>query len=409
MSARRLSVLAAALVVLAFPATATADTVTDWNATANTALFNVAGQPPNVGILHLAMVQGAVYDAVNAIDRGHEPYLYAGTAPGFASKEAAAATAAYRVLVSIVPAQQVALQQLYLASLAGIPFLPLFTGILAGSAAADAMIAARSGDGRFGTPGFPVGTMPGQWRPVLPAFVNDPAAWVRNVKPFVVQSSSQFRSAPPFPLTSAAYAAEFDQVKSLGSATSATRTAFQTNSSRYWAENSLRTWHRIARSLSAAEGLTIAENARLFALLALAQADAIITVWDDKGFYLFWRPITAIREAASDGNPATTADPNWLPLIATPPYPDHTSGASGGAGAAVRAFQLFFGTNDMAWTDTNLGGQTRSFMHFSDAVDEIVLARVWSGLHFLRADVLGALVGTNVANWTAANYLQPVG
>ena len=408
MSTRRVLVLVGSVVALAFPAAARADVVTEWNATANTSLFNVAGQPPNVGVLHLAMVQGAVFDAVNAIDRSHQPYLYTTPAPPFASKEAAAATAAYRVLVSIVPAQRVALQEKYLTSLAGIPFFQMILGAMAGNGAADAMLRARAGDGRFGTPGFPVGTGPGQWRPVLPAFANDPAGWVRNVKPFVLESPSQFRAAPPFPLTSAAYTAEFEQVKSLGSATSTTRTAFQTNSARYWAENGLRTWHRIARALAAQEGLTIEENARLFALLSLAEADTLINVWDDKAFYGFWRPITAIREAGSDGNDATAPDDKWLPLIATPPYPDHTSGASGLAGATVRILQIIFGTDNMAWTDTNLGGQTRSFTTFSDAETEVVNARMWSGIHFLRADVLGALVGTNVANWTAANYLQPV-
>jgi hypothetical protein len=232
MSMRRLLVLVATL-ALAVPATAQADTVTDWNLNASNALFNTAAQPPPVGSLHMAMVQGAVYDAVNAIDGRFEPYLFPGRRAAFwASKDAAAATAAYRVLVSIVPAQQAQLQQLYNASLAALPNTSAkWIGVSIGGRAADAMIAARTGDGRFGAPGFPVGTLPGQWRPVLPAFVNDPNGWVRNVKPFLLQTQSQFRSAGPFPLTSAAYAAEFNQVKSIGSLTSATRTMFQTNAS----------------------------------------------------------------------------------------------------------------------------------------------------------------------------------
>ena len=192
-------------------------------------------------------MHGAVYDAVNTIDRRYQPYLYQ---PGrfttrrplpWTSREAAAATAAYRVLVSIVPAQQVALEQLYLASLAGIPEWSARGGIAVGEAAAAAMIAARTNDGRFGTPGFPTGLLPGQWRPVLPALANDPAAWLRNVKPFLIERSSQFRSAGPQPLASAGYAAEFNEVKSLGQDSSTTRTFFQTNAARYWAENPPRT------------------------------------------------------------------------------------------------------------------------------------------------------------------------
>jgi hypothetical protein len=387
--------------------------VTEWDLHASNALFNPpapnVAQAPNVGVLHMAMVQGAVYDAVNAIDRQYSPYLYfSNRVLPRASKDAAAATAAYRVLVSIVPGQQAALEQLYAASLAAIPSSTAKTaGIEYGEEAAAVMIANRAHDGRFGIAGFPVGSGPGVWRPELPAFVNDPAGWVRYVRPFMLLSQSQFRSPPPFPLASASYATEYNEVKDFGSVNSAMRTMFQTNSARYWADNSVRTWNRILRILSAQQGLTIAQNARLFAMVTLAQADAIINVWDDKGYYQFWRPITAIREAASDGNPATAADGAWLPFIATPPYPDHTSGASCLAGAAARVLQRFFGTDTMSWSDTNFTGQTRSFTKFSEAETDVVDARVWSGLHFRRADVLGALIGTNVADWEAANFFRP--
>ena len=404
----RLLVLVAVL-ALAAPAVARADTVTDWNANASNALFTVAGQAPPVGVLHMAMVHGAVYDAVNAIDGRYEPYLYRGRRGAFwASKDAAAATAAYRVLVSIVPAQQAQLELLYNASLAALPNTSAkWIGVGNGEHAAAAMIAARTNDGRFGAPGFPVGLLPGQWRPVLPAFANDPNGWVRNVKPFVLQSPSQFRSAAPFPLTSAAYATEFNQVKAIGSLNSATRTMFQTNSAMYWAESPVRTWNRIMRTLSAQRGLTLEENARLFAMANMVVADTAINVWDDKAFYGFWRPITAIREADLDGNAATVADPNWLPLLANPPYPDHTSGASGVAGGFTKALEYVLGTDNVAWSDTNLGGLTRSFTRLSDARNEVVDARVWSGIHFLRPDVLGALVGTNVADWANTHFFRP--
>ena len=195
-----------------------------------------------------------------------------------------------------------------------------------GEAAAWAMIAARTDDGRFGPYRFPVDPpadlQAGEWRPVLPAFVNDPNAWVAKVEPFLINSPSQFRSRGPYDLDSRRYAREFEEVKLLGSKTSTARSADQTHAAEFWAEGTM-IMTRVARVLSADFGLSIAENARMFAMQYLTGADALIGVWDDKAAWLFWRPITAIREAAADGNPATGADADWLPLIDTPPYPDH--------------------------------------------------------------------------------------
>jgi hypothetical protein len=396
----------AAVALLALPGLARADAVRDWNLNATTAL---AAQDVRVSVLHLAMVHGAVYDAVNAIDRGHRPYLVAPRAKPSDSPDAAAATAAYRVLVSIVPDQKAALEALYVSSLAAIPDGPAKTGgIHAGETAAAAMIAERTNDGRFGTPGFPVGTLPGQWRPVLPLFVNDPNAWIANVTPFLINNASQCRSRGPYPLTSRKYAAEFAEVKAVGSATSTTRTADQTHAARYWAENPPGTWTRIARMLSQRAGLSVVDNARYFAMLYLTQADAIIGVWDDKARWLFWRPITAIREAATDGNPKTEADAEWLPLIPTPPYPDHSSGHSALSASTVRTLQQFFGTDGPGFSDTNNAGLTRSFPSFSAAIDEVIDARVWSGIHFRLADEQGARIGRKVANWRQHHYFQPV-
>jgi hypothetical protein len=363
-----------------------------------------------VATVHLAMVHGAVYDAVNAIDGGHEGYLLS---PRIAtptdSKDAAAATAAFRVLTNVVAWQLPALTMQYEASLAIIPDGSSKTrGIAVGEAAAAAMLAARTDDGRFGPLRFPVGNMPGAWRPVLPAFVNDPNAWLKNVKPFLIPSSDQFRSKGPSSLTSRAYAREFAEVKSLGSATSTTRTVDQTHAARYWAENPPATWSRTFRTLSTNTRLSLIDNARLFAMLYLTAADALICVWDDKAYWSFWRPITAIREADTDGNPMTEADPTWLPLIPTPPYPDHPSGHAGLSGSIVATLQDFFGTDDVAWSDTNNGGLTRSFTHFSQAIEEIVDARVWSGIHFRSADEQGETIGKRVAKWRNRHFFQPV-
>jgi hypothetical protein len=409
MTKRRLLVLATSAFALLTPGTARADTVTDWNAHASNALMTVAAQAPTVSTIHMAMVHGAVYDAVNAIDRRNQHYLYfTNRVLPRASKDAAAATAAYRVLVSIVPAQQPALEALYQASLAAIPDSTAKTaGIQYGEESAAAMIAARTNDGRFGQPGFPTGVAPGQWRPVLPAFGNDPAAWVRFVRPFLVPDAAQFGSAGPAALTSAAYAADFNEVKSVGSLTSATRTAAQTNSARYWAENPPRTWGRIIRMISAQQLLSLTSNARLYAMLYTAAADTFISVWIDKARWSFWRPITAIREADTDGNPATAPDPGWEPFLATPPYPEQPSGHLALSGATVTTLQLFLGTDDISWTDTNLGGQTKSYSSLSSALTDIVGARIWSGIHFRRADEDSVLMARRVVAYREANYFKP--
>jgi PAP2 superfamily len=401
---------ALAAVALAAPATAHADAVTDWNLNAANAIYVTGAQPPQQSVPHLAMVQGAVFDAVNAIDGGHDGYLLTSRlATPSDSKEAAVATAAYRVLLTIVPAQKPVLDAQYAASLAGISDGPAKSrGIAVGEAAAAAMIAARTADGRFSSFRFVVGTVPGVWRPVLPAFVNDPNAWLKDVKPFLIRNASQFRSEPPYRLTSRKYAKDFAEVKSLGSATSTTRTPDQTLAARYWAENPPATWNRIFRTISAQQGLSLVDNARLFAELYMTAADSLINVWDDKAHYSFWRPITAIREADTDGNHRTDPDPGWLPLIATPPYPEHSSGHAALSGSIVRTMQQFFGTDKIGWTDTNNAGLTRSFTRFSQAIEDVIGARVWSGIHFHKADEDGATIGRRVANYRDKHYFGRV-
>jgi hypothetical protein len=380
-----------------------------WNEHAIDALIGTAGQAPNVAVLHMAMVQGAVYDAVNAIDGGFEPYLVAPRAKRWYSTDAAAATAAYGVLVSLLPAQQAQLGVLYQASLDAIPDGRAKNGgIRVGEAAAAAMLAARADDGRFGPFRFPVGTEPGEWRPVLPAFVNDPNGWVARVTPFLIEGPEQFRSRGPHALTSRRYAKEFAEVKAIGSLTSASRSADQTDASRFWAENAVAMWSRIARQLSTERHLGNVDNARLFARLFLTGADAAIVCWDDKAHWGFWRPITAIREAATDGNPATEADPEWLPLLNTPPYPDHPSGHNCLSSSVVSTLRDFFGTDKATFSATSAtSGTTRSFTRFTQALDEIIDARVWSGIHFRTADEQGATIGKQVARYSRTHHFHP--
>jgi PAP2 superfamily len=426
----RLAVVAAAAVALAAPAAAQANEVTHWNRIATNTLVAFPGPAaaPTTVHINMAMTEGAVYDAVNAITpKHHRPYLLKRRFGATASKEAAVATAAYRVLVhlvSTVPAsipfpnrasllQALALE--YAASLAPIPDTPFKRmGINAGNAAAEAMIAARQGDGRFGPSQWVPLVGPGYWQPLLNPDgtpMLDPTAWVGGVRPFLLQSPSQFRTAGPLPLTSAAYAAEFNEVKALGSLNSMVRTPEQTHNALFWQSTGgpALLWNPVAANLADNRSMGMADSARLFAMMNLAAADAHINCWNDKYYFDFWRPWQAIREADTDGNPATEPDRSWTALL-TAPYPDHPSGHLCTDGAHLRVLQLFFGDNvPFGVTSSRFGGETRFFDRFSKPLAEIIEARIWAGLHFRTADVQAELLGRNVANYAAENYFQPVG
>ena len=424
-----IAVASAALVALGAPAVARADAVTQWNINASTAIF-AAGPTAHASTLSFAMVQGAVYDAVNGIDHGYQPYLVMPRANPWDSKDAAVATAAYRVLVAVVPSSQtVALANLatqYADALAAVPAGPAKDGgIAAGEAAASAMLAARTNDGRNPTTPFPFvfGTTAGVWRVSSPLLPPDPTAWVGNVKPFLVPNAEMLRTKGPNRLTSRAYARDFNEVKSLGSFSSTTRTADQTSAAIFWQSQPLGLYGGVMRSLSARFGLTTAQNARLFAMVSLAGADGAIGCWNDKYYWNFWRPIDAIRLAASDGNPATEADTTWRPLfdpatvttpaLSTPNFPDHPSGHSCVSGAILKVMRQFFRTDNIAFdiVGTRFPGtpaQTRHFDSFSGALDEVIDARVWGGIHFRTADEQGAKLGKVVAKWERKHYFKPL-
>jgi PAP2 superfamily len=404
-------------------APARADTVTDWNGYASSAIVASAGQPPPSAVLSFAMVQGAVYDAVNAIDRGHRAYLVQPPAAPSDSKDAAAATAAYRVLVELFPLQQRALQPLYDASLTGIADTPTGAkagGIAAGEAAAAAMLAARKDDGRFG-PFTPVyGTTPGIYRRTPPAFGLDPAPWVGNVRPFVVPSVEMLRTRPPHALTSRAYARELNEIKDVGSLHSTTRTPDQTSAAIFWQDHAFALWNRTFRTLAASRHLDIVDSARMFATENLAAADAAIGCWNNKYRWNTWRPITAIREAATDGNRATEGDPGWLPLfdpstpvaappaLVTPSFPEYPSGHNCAAGAILGSLRYFFHTDRVAFSaSSNKNATTRNWSSLSEALRENINARVWAGIHFRQADVAGVALGKKVARYLHDHDLQP--
>ncbi len=416
------AVLAAAL---AAPGVARADVIRDWNLIAQQQTIPL--RPTAHGESRgMAMVEGAVYDAVNAIDGGHQPYLLdpraIGAQPWF-SQDAAAATAAHDVLVAIAPAQQATIDGLYASTMAGITDAFKVQGAQVGAAAAQAMLAFRQNDGFLAPFDFGLVIAPGagNWRPLTPA-ATDPDAWVGNAKPFLIESPEQFRSDGPNALKSGQYTKDFNEVKELGALDSTKRTADETAAAVFWQFPPIALWNGVARSL--AGSLDTADQARLYAMINLAAADGAISCWNDKWYWHFWRPLAAIREADTDGNPATVADPTWEPLFApatqttpplvTPPFPDHPSGHGCVSGATVNAFQDFFGT-DKASFDV-VGGRSlnglpipaRHFDRFSNALKEVIDARVWGGIHFRTADVQGTVIGKKVAHWMRKHYFEPV-
>jgi hypothetical protein len=393
---------------------ATPNEVTKWNAIAQS---TVLAQPPNASAppaanVFMAMVQGSVYGAVNAIDRGHRPYLVMQRADPETSKEAAVATAAFRVLDVLFPAQHVTLQAHYDSSLGAIPDGPLKeAGIEVGEAAADAMLAGGH-DGRLG----PIPPLPpdgaGFWEPLLTPGgtpILDPSPWVALAEPFLVKSSSQFRTDGPYALTSDAYTEDFNEVKALGDVDSTTRTPEQTHVAIFWQSNPAATWNGLARRLAEERQLDVTDSALLFAMLDLSAADASINCWNDKYYRGFWRPIAAIREADTDGNPATEPDTSWTPLF-TPPYPDHPSGHLCMSSSSLHALQAFFGADDVPFyvTSSQFPGEQRLFERFSDAISELIEARIWAGLHFRNADVQAATLGDKVARYTQLHWFQPL-
>ena len=420
------------LIALLLSRAARGDAVTDWNAIASNAIVVTAKQPPPPSALSFAMVQGAVYDAVNAIDRSYQPYLPEPLSKPTDSKEAAAATAAYRVLVGfndlpgLFPLQLPTLQLQYDAYMAGLPDDPSGSkaaGVAIGEKTARTMLEARIDDGRFGLSPDLYPPAPGIWQPTPPNFLPDPAPWVGNVRPFLVPRAEGLRTNGPNSITSAAYTKDFNEVKELGSLTSTTRTPDQTDSAIFWQDHAIALWNGIFRTLVSNQNLNIADSARLFAMENLAAADAQIGCWNDKYYWQFWRPITAIREADTDGNPRTRADPTWLPLfdpatpvcnslfpLFTPPFPDHPSGHACATSAFVHTLQNFFGTDKIAFSAfSNRSCTTRSFERLSDALKEAIGARVWAGIHFRTADRQGAVLGRKVAHYLKKHYFHPAG
>jgi len=426
------AIAALTAVALAAPAVAQATEVTKWNLIATNTLVAfpgpAGGAPPALQI-NMAMTQGAVYDAVNAIERRHRPYLLWTRFHQNASKDAAVATAAYRVLSDIVttvptsipfPNRTRLLETLatdYATSLAAIPDTRSRSrGIAAGNAAAAVMIRARRRDGRFGPSAWVPNFDPGHWQPLLNpdgTQMLDPTPWVGGVRPFLIRSSSQFRTDGPQALRSRAWAKDFNEVKRLGSVNSRDRTPEQTHIALFWhsAGGPALLWNAVARDLAEdpRHAVGVTDSALLFGMLNLSGADAGINCWNDKYYWDFWRPWQAIHEADRDRNRATEPDASWTALL-TAPYPDHPSGHLCLDGAHLSVLQTFFGTDKMRFGVTSSGfpGEIRYFDRFSEPLEEIVEARIWAGLHYRTADVQAEKLGRQVAQYMAKHYFQPL-
>ncbi|RLS56859.1 MAG: phosphatase PAP2 family protein [Planctomycetota bacterium] len=387
-----------------------ADVVMQWNEVMLDAIRDVKPAPP-VASRAMAIVSTAVFDAVNSIEGKYNQYLTKASTPLSTSKVAAVAEAAYQTLSALFPAYQATLDLQLSTTLATVPDgADKTAGIALGDKVATAILSLRSNDGSATNVTYTPGTDPGEWRPTPNGFGAAVLPQWPNVKPFTMTSASQFRPVAPPSLTSEEYATDYNQVMDLGSATSLTRTADQTDIANFWAGGPGTAtppgqWNMIARAVSESQCLTLEQNARMFAMLNLALADAAISAWEAKYQYNFWRPITAIREGSLDGNAATTEDALWSPLLNTPAFPGYVSGHStfSGAGAAVLA--AFFGTNDVPFVLESevLGVADRGYTGFLQAAEEAGISRIYGGIHFNFDNVHGLRAGNLIGKHVAAS------
>jgi len=397
-----------------------ADEVTDWNAIMfQAALTATPPTTPLVTTRVAAIVQGAVFDAVNGIERRYTPLHVIADAPRGASQRAAAVEAAYASLVLLYPAQKSTFDAKRANSLAGIASgsaaensESIERGISWGDQVAAAIWAWRSADGFTPAPAPDFGTAAiGVWRATPPGNLPFAGLQFSHMTPWVINSPGQFRPGGPPPLNSPQYATDFNETKVWGSLTSPVRSPDETLYSLFWnASTAPYYWDQIAISLAGANHLTFSENARLLAMTNVAMADAAIGCWDAKDHYRFWRPITAIREpTASAINPATSPDPTWTTLFATPAHPDYPSGHSCVSGAAGRALANYFGDdNSFSVTSDVMSGVTRYFPSISAATTEVRNARVFAGIHFRTATNDGQTLGTDVADWVQTHAFLSV-
>jgi membrane-associated phospholipid phosphatase len=390
-----------------------ANVVLEWNQLALHAVGQARLAPVFVS-RDLAITQVAVNDAVAAIDRSFEPLHAQVHASRGASLEAAAAQAAHDTLSALFPSQASTFDAALAADLVGIPPGRARQGTDVGHEVAQQILDWRSTDGSNAPPPpYNPGHDPGVWQPTPPANLPALAPQWPAVTPFALTSGSQFRPGAPPALGSAEYAAAFNEVKSLGSATSTTRTDEQTQIAKFWNDGlgtafAMGYWNRIAEQVVTDQGLSLVQDARVFALVNVATADAIISCWDSKYAYNLWRPVTAIRAADTDSNPDTAADATWTPLLVTPNFPSYTSAHSTVSAAAAGVLTALFGDSyHFTVTADSVPGVTRSFDSFEAAAAEAGRSRIYGGIHYQFDNANGQALGAEVADYVVAGFLKP--
>jgi hypothetical protein len=401
--------------------TAGADVISDWNIQIGQRIGSAS--PPRRGpssSFDFAMVHLAMHDAVQAFERRYQPYCVAVPNPT-GSPVAAASKAARDVLVGLFANQTAAIDAAYATLTATYISEGLMiandAGASAGEAAAACILKRRlaEDDARRATPDtFRGGNLPGEWRPTVPTNVAMSADFMARTTPFAMLTPDQFRTAnPPPQLTSGAYAKAYNEVKEKGGSdlSGHTRTAEETEIARFFADAPANYWNRLLRELVVSQSLDLGDSARMFALVTMTTADALIASWDSKIAYNFWRPVTAILDAELDGNPHTAPHPTtWTSLFNAPNYPDYTSGANNGAAASATTLAHLFGDKvEFTLVSNVLGTLPRSYTSFSDVCRDVVEARIFMGIHFRFADTAARRQGDHVATWTVTRFLRPIG
>jgi hypothetical protein len=397
-----------ALAFLAMPGIAKADKITDWNLIANTAENNIAGRANPFFFVDLAYMHIAMYDAVNGIDHRYTTFAVTpANVPAGASKEAAAVEAGYRVFRAIIPSSQYAYVDAQYALLMGsISDGPAKEdGKAVGAEVATLFLASRAGDGRANPAiTYLPGSGPGAWVPTWPNFPSVSTPWLAVMRPFAIESPSQFRADPPPALDSAEYLADLDETLRLGALNSTERTPEQTDLARFFLDNAATQTGRTLRTAALDNDLNFDDEARFYAQLYVTEADAWIAGWDSKLIYGFWLPVTAIRDAG--------LDPTWQPIVNTPGHPEYPSAHSFATGAYTEALRQFFGKKRIQVTVTStiagLTQPTRVYKNTDDVLKEVVDARVYAGFHFRTSCIRGGIIGKKVAKYVARNYFLPV-
>jgi hypothetical protein len=406
LAAPLLAAISGAPSALAQSAPPQGDTVTQWNLTLIAGL-EAAASPPPIAARIAAIVQASVFDAVNGIDGPFTPYHVAPDVPQSASRDAAAAEAAYTALVALLPAQEAIFDTQLSSSLAQIGDDPwqsrpaVEKGLDWGHTVAEDILTWRATDGINAVlPPYVTGTSPGDWQPTPPKLLPPQFRQFAQMRPFGLTLPDQFPLPGPPLVSSSEYAQDLAEVQTLGSATSTVRTAEQTDIAKFWQDDTpAAMWNRVADQLATAHDIPLVENAHRLAVMNVALADATIAVWNAKNTYNFWRPVTAIR---------ATTDPAWTPLLTTPAFQEYPSAHSGVSSAAAAALAAFYGNNtQFTVASAGFSNATRTFTSFNAAVDEVQDARIYAGFHFRFSTRDGASLGIEVGTYISLHLMQP--